>query len=191
MSVADSWLAAFRLAGEDLFAAGLVSPGSGNLSVWTPHGVLVTREGAPLHRLTTDDLCLISRTTEPPKVTPSHDTPIHRAIHVRTGANVAVHAQPIHAVALSLERETIVPVTAQGRRLLGRVPVVDMRNVVQAVSDALSESVVVLVAGHGCYARGSDFEATVRAVAALEEAARVEVLRRSLGLPMPPPPPDE
>ncbi|MGD9894802.1 MAG: class II aldolase/adducin family protein, partial [Dehalococcoidia bacterium] len=93
---------AFRSAGEDLFHGGLVVPGSGNLSIWTPAGVLITREAAPLHRLTAADLCLISRATEPPISTPSLDTPIHRAIYVSASAKTIVHAHPPHAIALTI-----------------------------------------------------------------------------------------
>src|SRR5262245_29122797 len=96
-------LNAFRRAGDDLFRAGLIVPGSGNLSIWTPEGVLITREGAALHRLDESDLSLIARTTEPPAASPSLDTPIHRAIYVSAGGGAVAHAHPPHTVALAFD----------------------------------------------------------------------------------------
>lgn len=51
----DAVIEQFRTAGEDLFRCGLVVPGSDNVSVWTPAGVIVTREGAALHRSNGED----------------------------------------------------------------------------------------------------------------------------------------
>jgi L-fuculose-phosphate aldolase len=174
-------LPAFRQAGEDLVAGGLVVPGGGNLSVWTPDGVLITREGAPLHRLEPADLALIARVTEPPAATPSMDTPIHRAIYVSAGAKAVVHAHPRHAVTLSFKQAAFDPPDLEGGHLLGRVPVVSpRRNVVQLVAEAMAAAPVVIVEGHGSYARAATLAEAVRLTAALEESAHIAWLRRAL-----------
>lgn len=182
-------LPAFREAGEDLFAAGLIVPGSGNLSIWTPEGVLITREGAALHRLTTADLVLIARVTEPPAATPSMDTPIHRAIYVSASAKAVVHAHSPHAVALSFKQTAFQAPDLEGGHLLGRVPVVSpRRNVVQLVAEALAAAPVVIVEGHGSYARGATLAEAVHLSAALEASARIAWLRRTLHSPSGPAP---
>jgi L-fuculose-phosphate aldolase len=176
-----AWLPAFRAAGEDLFACGLIVPGSGNLSVWTPEGVLITREGAALHRLEPADLVLIARVTEPPVATPSMDTPIHRAIYVSAAAKAVVHAHPRHVVARSFKQAAFRPPDLEGGHLLGRVPVVSpRRNVVQLVAEALAEAPAVIVEGHGTYARGTTLSEAVHVSAILEESARIAWLRRGL-----------
>lgn len=176
-------LAGFRAAGEDLFRCGLVVPGGGNLSVWTPEGVVITREGAPLHRLDAADLCLISRATEPPVATPSLDTPIHRAIYVSASAKAIVHAHPAHAVALSIGKSSFAPIDLEGRHTLGVVPVVSpRRSVVDLVAQASAASRVMIVEGHGTYARGSSFDEAVYLTALLEESARVVWLRGAVPL---------
>jgi L-fuculose-phosphate aldolase len=179
----DAPLAAFQQAGADLFACGLVVPGAGNLSVWTPAGVLITREGAALHRLDAGDLVLIARITEQPQATPAVDTPIHRAIYVSAEAKAVVHAHPQHAVALTFGQVEFRPPDLEGGHLLGRVPVVSpKRNVVQLVAEALATAPVVIVEGHGSYARGVTLAEAVHRSAALEESARIAWLkeRRSL-----------
>ena len=179
--MSEDVLAAFRQAGEDLFRAGLVVPGSGNISIWTPDGVIITREGAALHRLGADDLCLIARSTEPPVATPSLDTPIHRAIYVSAGGGAIVHAHPSHAVALSFKATSFEPPDLEGGHLLGHVPVVSpKRSVVDVVSQASGRSPVVLVEGHGCYARGATLAEAVHLAAMLEESARIAWLLRGM-----------
>jgi L-fuculose-phosphate aldolase len=171
-------MAAFRAAGEDLFRCRLIVPGSGNLSVWTPEGVVITREGAALHRLEAGDLCLIARATEPPVATPSLDTPIHRAIYVSASAKAIVHAHPAHVIAVTLGMSAFEPVDLEGRHLLGVVPVVSpRRSVVDLVAQASAASRVVIVEGHGTYARGVSLDDAVHLTAMLEESARIVRLR--------------
>jgi L-fuculose-phosphate aldolase len=179
-------VAQFRRAGEDLARAGLVHAGAGNLSVWTPEGIIITREAASLDRITEADLCLIGRTTMPPRATPALDTPIHRAAYTTTGAKAILHAHPPHTIALSFDRHEFLPDDLEGAHLLGRVKVVSpRRNVVGVVAEALEESLITIVAGHGTYARGADFDECLRLTATLEASARIAWLRST---PPPAPP---
>ena len=179
--MSDDLLGSFRQAGEDLLQCGLVVPGAGNLSVWTPEGVVITREGAPLHRLGPRDLCLIARSTEPPVATPSLDTPIHRAIYVSSGGRAVVHAHPRHAIAVSFGLRRFEPTDLEGRHLLGDVPVVSpKRSVVDVIAEASGRSPVVLVEGHGSYARAASLEEAVHLSAMIEESARILWLSRAL-----------
>lgn len=174
----------FQDVGQAVTRAGFAFPGAGNASVWTPEALIVTREGAALDRLTAADLATISRITEPPDAAPALDAPIHRAIYVATGATAVLHAHPPHAIALSLSfnRHELVPEDLEGAHLLGRVPVVSpRRNVVEVVAGALETSAVVLVAGHGTYARGADLWECLRWTAALEASAHILWLRATLG----------
>jgi L-fuculose-phosphate aldolase len=166
--------AAFRHAGEDLAALRLVVPGSGNLSVWTPDGVVITREGAVLHRLADTDLTLVARSTDAPLTPPSLDTPIHRGIYVTTGAKAVVHAHPAHAVALTLAAQFFEPSDLEGRHRLGRVPVVSpLRSVIEVITEAAKRGPVVIVQGHGVYTHAATLEEAVALTALLEESARI------------------
>jgi L-fuculose-phosphate aldolase len=171
----------FQRAGEDLFSLGLAPPGAGNLSVWQPEGVLITRELAPLQRLEAGDLVRIARSTQPPRATPSLDTPIHRAVYTVSGGKAIVHAHPPHAVSLTSRQVSFEPPDLEGRHLLGIVPVVSpRRSVVDLVSGALKDSAVVIVEGHGTYARGASLEEAVHLTAMLEQSARIAWLRLSV-----------
>lgn len=177
----DALLLQFQQAGDDLVRLGLAALGAGNLSVWTPEGVLITREGATLHRLGERDLSLIARSTKPPVANPSLDTPIHRAIYVTTGGKAIVHAHPPHAVALSFGVKQFRPEDLEGQHLLRGVPVISpRRSVIDLIAEASGASSVVLVEGHGTYARGRSLEEAVHLTAMLEESARIVWLRRLL-----------
>jgi L-fuculose-phosphate aldolase len=165
----------------ELAAAGLSHAGSGNLSIWTPDAVIITREGAILNRLTAADLTEITRTTRPPGADPALDTPIHRAIYVTSGAKAIIHAHPPHAVALSMDRREFVPLDLEAMHQIGRVPVITQRrSIVDAIAASLEEHVITLVAGHGSYARGADLWECLRLTAALEASARLAWLRAAL-----------
>jgi L-fuculose-phosphate aldolase len=175
---AASLLSDFRRAGADLAHLGLVVPGTGNLSVWTPEGVVVTREGAALHRLEAADLCLIARATEPPPATPAYDTPIHRAVYVRSKGRAVAHAHPRHTVARSFGLKRFEPPDLEGRHALGFVPVVSpMRSVIDVIAEALETARIVIVEGHGVYARGAELDEAVALIALLEESAAIASLR--------------
>lgn len=171
-------LESFRRAGEDLWQGGLIAPGGGNLSIWTPEGVLITREAAALHRLEAADLCLIARATEPPVAPPSLDTPIHRGVYVTAGGKAIVHATPAYAVALTFGQPFFEPPDVEGGHLLGRVPVVSSkRSVIDVIANALVNAPIVIVEGHGSYARGATLADAVRLSAVLEASARIAWLR--------------
>ena len=176
-------LPAFQGVGQDLYAAHLITSTGGNLSVWAGGHLVITRTGAMLHRLTAEDLCVLVPDAEAVRPAPSQDTPIHQGIYRAVRAEAVVHAHPRHAIALSLDREEIVPVDLEGTHHLGRVPVVDYRggkDVVERVSAALRDRPVVVVRGHGSYARGADLWQALQWTTVLEESAQVLLLREQV-----------
>jgi L-fuculose-phosphate aldolase len=174
----------FQLAGAELRAAGLVGTFGGNLSVWTPDGVVITREDAMLGHLTLADLCVVGRTTRPHRYAPALDTPIHRAAYVMGDARALIHAHPLYAAAISLTQDAIVPLDVHGEHTLHRTPVLQhARDIVRQVGEALAVHPAVLVRGHGCYARGADLLEALQNATQLEESARLLYLRRQLQRP--------
>lgn len=114
----------FRAVGRMLWEAGLVSSHGGNMSVRLPDGgLLVTRTGAMLGRISEGDLVTVAADGSSPGE-PSMDTEVHRAVYEATGAGVVLHAHPRHAIALSLVTDAVEPADAEGRLRLGLVPVV-------------------------------------------------------------------
>lgn len=170
-------------AGKDLRADGLVTSHGGNVSVRRPRGgAVISATGAMLGRLTDDLLVAIEPDGErrdAEAAAPSSDTAVHLAIYEACAdAGAVVHAHPVHAIALAYGRDAIDPANLEGRLFLGSVPVLDVEWEAspQPVAEALREHPIVLVRGHGSYARGADVWDALRVTSTLEEAARILAL---------------
>jgi glycerate kinase len=169
--------------GKDLRADGLVTSHGGNVSARRMRGgAVISATGAMLGRLTNDLLVAVEadgtqRDQEAPA--PSSDTAVHLAIYEACAdAGAVVHAHPVHAIALAYGRGAIDPANLEGRLFLGRVPVVEAEweSSAQPVAEALREHPIVVVRGHGSYARGADAWDALRVTSTLEEAARILAL---------------
>lgn len=168
----------FRLVGRDLSLAGLVSSHGGNLSVRHGDSLVVTVHGAMLGHLTRGSFAR-RRLRDGQRLAggePSLDAERHRAIYQATGAGAVVHAHPRHAVALSLRLERLVPRDAEGMLLLKEVPVVGSG--AEEIAHTLHTCPIVLVRGHGSYARGADLRQALQWTSVLEESAQILSLTR-------------
>jgi L-fuculose-phosphate aldolase len=170
----SSLLDEFQQVGRDLYAAGLVSSHGGNMSVRQGGGLIVTSHGSRLGHLAQADLVEVRPGLEP-GVEPSMDLAIHQAIYAAVSeVEAVVHAHPRHAIALSLAGKEIRPQDLEGEHYLGVVAVVPRgENVAQALADALRQHKVVVVAGHGSYARGESLWQALQWTSVLEESAEV------------------
>lgn len=170
--------------GHDLWVAGLVTSHGGNVSVRSGQGALISATGAMLGRLSAERLVEVDSRGRPQGVRPgqpSSDLAVHLAVYAAVEeAAAVVHAHPVHAIALSFDWDVLRPVNLEGRLFLERVPVVDTAWEASAapVAEALRESPIVLVRGHGSYARGTDAWDALRVTSALEEAAQILHLTR-------------
>jgi L-fuculose-phosphate aldolase len=171
----------FQQVGRDLYAAGLVSSHGGNMSVRQGEGLIITSHGSRLGHLAQGDLVEVRPGLEP-RVEPSMDLALHQAIYAAASeVEAVVHAHPRHAIALSLTGKEIQPQDLEGQHYLGVVPVVPRgENVAQALADALRQHRIVVVAGHGSYARGESLWQALQWTSVLEESAEVLWLLRAL-----------
>ncbi len=178
----------FLLVGRDLHERGLVTSHGGNLSVKRGDRLFITRRGAMLGHLEREDLVVLPLAEEfHPRA--SRELPLHRAVYRSTRARALVHAHPPHAVALSFSLDWIEPVDAEGALALPRVPVVEVerpvgsQEVAQAVAVTLADFPVVVVRGHGSFARGWDLLEAYHYTSVLEASARVLWLLRGFNPP--------
>ncbi len=177
--MASGYEEVFRAVGRMLWEAGLVSSHGGNMSVRLPDGgLLVTRTGAMLGRISEGDLVTVSSDGSSPGE-PSMDTEVHRAVYEATGAGVVLHAHPRHAIALSLVTDAVEPADAEGRLRLGSVPVVEP----ERIAKALREAPIVLARGHGSYACGDDLWQALQWTSVLEESAEIVWRLRAMRQP--------
>jgi len=177
----------FQTMGRDLFARGLVSSSSGNLSVRLGERMIITRRGSMLNSLQENDLIEtgVSRNSRSTPLA-STELAVHRAIYSETQALAIVHAHSPHAVALSLTETEIMPSTVDGLPEVGAVPVLGWNMEVKPggladiIAQALKEHRVVMVRGHGSFAIGQLLDEAYNLTTALEESCQVLCLLRSL-----------
>ena len=178
--------AQFQTVGRDLFARGLVSSNSGNLSIRLGDQVIITRRDCMLNSLSENDLIEtgVSKNT---RTTPlaSTDLAIHRAIYRETQALAVVHAHPPHAVALSINDKEIMP-GVEDFSLIGPAPVVgwseelEKECLADIVARALQQHHIIMVHNHGSFAIGQWLEEAYNLTTALEHSSQVLCLTRSL-----------
>jgi L-fuculose-phosphate aldolase len=182
-------LSQFQTVGRDLFAQGLVSSHSGNMSIRLGERMIITRRGCHLGSLEEHDL-IETGISKNDRNTPlaSTELPVHRAIYQQTPALAIVHAHPPHAVALSLAETEIVPSDSEGLAMVDRVPVLGWHMEVRAgglatvIAQALKQCRIAVVHGHGSFAIGQLLEDAHNCTTTLEESCRVICLLKSLAV---------
>jgi L-fuculose-phosphate aldolase len=181
-------LSQFQEVGRNLFAQGLVSLQSGNLSVRLGDSLFITHRGTILGSIEQGDL-VQTGIAKNGRTTPmaSSELPIHRSIYQHTSALSIVHAHPPYAVALSFMAEEIIPRDTEGKLLFSRVPVLDKEvtkanELCQEITEMLKQHKVVLLRGHGSFAAGQLLEEACYYTTALEYSCRLLYLLRGLGL---------
>lgn len=182
-------LAQFQTVGRDLFARGLVTSHSGNLSIRLGENIIITRRGSMLNCLEENDL-IETGVSKNSRTTPlaSVELPVHRAIYQETQALAVVHAHPPHAIALSMTETEIVPagVEGEGLTLMGTVSVVGWNmeikpgGLADIIAQALKEHRIIMVRGHGSFATGQLLEEAHNFTTAFEQSCQVLCLMRSL-----------
>ncbi|TEB05245.1 L-fuculose phosphate aldolase [Pelotomaculum schinkii] len=177
----------FQKIGRDLFLSGLNSSHSGNLSVRYGDRIVITRRGSMLGHLEERDLIETGLAKNDSKIIlASTEIGVHRAIYKGTSALAVVHAHPVHAIALSLLEDQIIPVDSEGAYLLHKIPVIGAEHTIGSkeleniLPGLLSEYKIVMVRGHGSFAVGQMIEEAYQWTSCLEQVCRIICLTRSL-----------
>lgn len=177
-----------------IFARGLTSGASGNISVRTDDGgLLVTPTGASFGRL---DPARLSRFDAAGRHVsgdpPTKEMPLHAAFYeTRRSAGAVVHLHSTHAVALSMLPHVdpdnfIPPLTPYAIMRLGKVALLPVfvpgdPAMGDAVRGLAGRRSAVMLAHHGPVVAAKDLEAAVFAMEELEETARLALLLRGTG----------
>jgi ribulose-5-phosphate 4-epimerase/fuculose-1-phosphate aldolase len=176
--------------GRSIFERGLTFGSSGNISVRTENGWLMTPTGVSLGRL---DPARLSRLDSEGHLldgdAPTKEGILHLAVYrQRPKARAVVHLHSTHSVAVSCLRDidpadALPPITAYHIMRVGRLPVVPYHPpgdpaLAEAVRRLAGRHKAVLLANHGPVVSGSSLEAAVDAVEELEETARLFLLLR-------------
>ncbi len=164
--------------GKDLYQLALVTSHGGNISLREGTGMWITGTGTMLGRLQERHISLVHADGSHEGPPPSSDTFLHSAVYALTGASAVVHAHPRHATALSFDTDLFVPGDLEGQLHLKDVPVVAPGPLqIELIAAALQTRVVVILRGHGAYARGKTTWEALHWITALEESAHIAVIR--------------
>ena len=176
--------------GASIFARGLTAGSSGNISVKTGEGWLMTPTGSSLGRL---DPARLSKLGHDGRLLggdpPTKESFLHRVMYEERPATAAVvHLHSTHSVAVSCLSEinpadVLPPITAYYVMRVGRLPLVPYFRpgdlaLAEAVRGFAGKHHAVLLANHGPVVAGSDLDAAVNAIEELEETAKLYLLLR-------------
>ncbi len=173
----------FQKIGNDLLAMGLVTSHGGNISVREGNKIIITRRGSMLGHLKEANIVEVRLKGKDANILhASIEFPVHQAIYQKTSAKAIIHAHPLHATALSLISETVMPKDSEGAILLGEVPVitskktVGSKDVAMKASEALKNHKIVIVRGHGSFAIGQTLEEALCYTSALDASCHIILL---------------
>ena len=178
----------FRDVGRDIYVGQLTSSHGGNMSVRVGDKIFVKRRGAQLGRLKPIDFVETSLYKKDSGVMrASTELIVHREIYLQTSALAVVHSHPRTAIVLSMSRDAIVPIDNEGSYILHKVPVLAAKQasgsqeMADLVAGALKEYKIMMVRGHGSFARGETIEEAYCWTSALEEASDIILEAHLLG----------
>ena len=174
--------------GKSIFDRGLTAGSSGNISVRTDDGWLMTPTGSSLGNL---DPARISKLDDAGKHVggdaPTKESFLHVAMYEqRPKAGAVVHLHSVHSVAVSCMADIDVadvlpPLTAYYVMRIGTLPLIryfppgDL-DLAKAVREMASKHHAVLLANHGPVVAGTSLEDAVYATEELEETAKLYLL---------------
>lgn len=168
----------FKEIGRDIFLRGLISSHAGNMSVRVKDHIHITRRSSMLGRLQLEDIIeleLGQNNSQIPMA--SSELIVHTAIYKNTGARAVIHAHPPYATLLSMLHDEVVPVDSEGLYLFGKTPVVSPKKTIGSeesahlVSEQLKGHKIVLIRGHGSFARGETLEEAFMYTTSLESSS--------------------
>jgi L-fuculose-phosphate aldolase len=163
-----------------LVERGLTSGASGNVSMKTAQGMLITPTGVPPADLEPDHIVSMSLDGAVPdnQLTPSSEWRMHAAIYAgKPGLEAVVHCHSNYATILACAHRTIPAqhymIAAAGCREIPLASYATFGS--QALSDAaleaLSTSLACLLANHGQLATGVDLDSALQLAELVEELA--------------------
>src|SRR6201993_1147538 len=176
--------------GQSIFARGLPAGSSGNISLRTDDGWLMTPTNASLGRL---DPARLSKLDDVGRLVsgdaPTKESFLHRVMYEeRPATGAVVHLHSTHSVAVSCLAEidpadVLPPITAYYVMRVGALPLVPYfrpgdLDLAEAVRGFAGKHHAVLLANHGPVVAGTNLDAAVNAIEELEETAKLYLLLR-------------
>lgn len=172
--------------------SGLNQATSGNLSVRSREGMLITPSGLPYERMEPEDIVFVDAEGRPGEGTrPSSEWRIHFDLYAaRADAEAIVHAHPVHSTALACLNRPIPAfhymVAAAGGRGIPCAPYATFGS--QALSDnvvsALQGVRACLMANHGLLTLAASLDSALALAVEVEQLARSYLQCLAVGEPV-------
>lgn len=175
---------------RSLFERGLTHGSTGNLSLRTPEGFLMTPTGSSLGALDPARLAFLDVNGVPLRGDPpTKEAALHLAMYGARPADTAVvHLHATHSVAVSIlqgtdARDALPPLTAYYAMRVGRLPMLPYFppgdvELAAAVGAAAAQHHALLLANHGPVVSGTSLAAAADAIEELEATAKLWLLVR-------------
>ena len=175
---------------QSLYARGLTFGSSGNISVRTEDGWLMTPTGCSMGEIDPERIAKLDQQGEwLAGDKPTKESFLHLAMYEqRPKADAVVHLHSTHSVAVSCiaginKQNVLPPITAYYVMRIGTLPLISYYppgdiNLAQAVREMASKHHAVLLANHGPVVAGKSLEDAVYATEELEETAKLFLLLR-------------
>ncbi|MFE0419307.1 3-oxo-tetronate 4-phosphate decarboxylase [Streptomyces tendae] len=179
-------------AARSLFTRGLTHGSTGNISVRTVNGILVTRTGSSLGTVEAGDLSLVDdRGVHLSGPKPSKEAFLHAAVlRARPNAHAVVHTHSTYSAAVSCLRgldadNVLPPLTAYYAMRVGRLPLLPYHAPGDAGLEELAEATAatrhaMLLSNHGPVVAGASLAAAMDILEELEETAKLFIMLRRL-----------
>jgi ribulose-5-phosphate 4-epimerase/fuculose-1-phosphate aldolase len=176
--------------GRSLFERGLTHGSTGNLSLRTANGFLMTPTGSSLGSLDGAQLSLLDACgTHASGDPPTKEAALHLAMYAaRPRDRAVVHLHATHSVAISVLEDTdlanaLPPLTAYYAMRVGRLPMLPYAppgdpSLADAVGAAAARHHAILLANHGPVVSGVSLSAAADAIEELEATAKLYLLVR-------------
>ncbi len=166
---------------------------SGNLSVRTGEGFLITPTGVPYEDMTPDDIIEMNLNGKlvSGKLKPSTEWPFHKAIYVtRKAINAIVHVHSPYATGISCTRQEI-PAFHYMVALIGgdsircaKYATFGTEALSRSALAALKDRRACLLANHGMIALGEDIKSAYRLAGEVENLAMQYWISKQIGTPV-------
>ncbi len=160
---------------------------SGNASLRTDDDIWVTPSGCCADLLSADEL-LRCPLGEAPAAGASLDAPLHQAVYAaRPDARAIFHSHGPYSVAMTMDGADFLPADFEGQYYFDHIPVIDIpydRYVAEAparVAEVLAEFPLMVVRGHGVYARAESINLAYKWTCSFELSAKTAFIARQAG----------
>ncbi|MEM1579395.1 MAG: class II aldolase/adducin family protein [Archaeoglobaceae archaeon] len=157
--------------GKLLFQAGLIDGASGNLSFRDGEKIIITKSGASLYSLKSEDFVDIASKEA------SRDKAVHAKIYELCDCNAVIHCHGVFNVVLSLRMPKITPLDLEGKIYFKELKIVDEQFGTTAYAERIAEEVkrsgAAIARGHGIYSAGKNLREAFNKACYVEHSCEV------------------